>query len=524
MSDAQSGAGWKPRYNPWLIAVSVTLAAFMEVLDTTIVNVALPHIAGTMSASNDEATWTLTSYLVANGIVLTISGWLGDLLGRKRYFLICIGMFTVCSFLCGIAGSLLQLIIFRLAQGFFGGGLQPNQQSIILDSFPPNKRGAAFGVAAIATVVAPVLGPTLGGFITDNASWRWVFFINIPIGAFAIFANWVLVEDPPWEQNKRSRGIDYIGLALITIGLGCLQVMMDRGEDDDWFGSPFIVTMALCAFLGIFSAVLWLLTAKHPIVNLDVFKDKNFAGGCVMIAIMGAILYASAVIIPQFAQRVLGYTATWAGLILSPGGLLVIVLIPIVGRLMGFIQTRFIIAIGFFMMGCALIYSSYLVPDIDFGTLVLMRLAQTAGLGFLFVPISTITYLTLSRDLRGDGAALFSMFRNVFGSIGISVSTALVEQHSQIEQTYLSQWVSPFWQPYETLLAHTKSTLMTLGHSAAAAQTIASKQVYQTFLEQVSVLAYADVFREFAVAAFLAVPLCFFLSGKTASGGPGAGH
>jgi len=246
---AEAGAGWKPRYNPWLIAVVATLAAFMEILDTTIVNVALPHIAGAMSASNDEATWTLTSYLVANGIVLTISGWLSDLLGRKRYFLICIAMFTVCSFLCGIAGSLVQLVVFRLAQGFFGGGLQPNQQSIILDSFPPAKRGAAFGVAAIAIVVAPVLGPTLGGFITDNSSWRWIFFINIPVGIFAVFANWVLVEDPPWEQNKPSRGIDYIGLSLITIGLGCLQIMMDRGEDDDWFGSPFIVTLAFLFIL-----------------------------------------------------------------------------------------------------------------------------------------------------------------------------------------------------------------------------------------------------------------------------------
>jgi DHA2 family multidrug resistance protein len=521
---AQAGAGWKPRYNPWLIAVVATLAAFMEILDTTIVNVALPHIAGAMSASNDEATWTLTSYLVANGIVLTISGWLGDLLGRKRYFLICIAMFTVCSFLCGIAGSLIQLVVFRLAQGFFGGGLQPNQQSIILDSFPPAKRGAAFGVAAIAIVVAPVLGPTLGGLITDNSSWRWIFFINIPVGIFAVFANWVLVEDPPWERNKPSRGIDYIGLSLITIGLGCLQIMMDRGEDDDWFGSPFIVTLALLAFVGILSAVLWLLVAKKPIVNLDVFKDKNFSAGCAMIAAMGGILYASAVIIPQFAQSVLGYTATWAGLILSPGGVVVIILIPIVGRLMKIMQTRIVIAIGFFIMGCALVYSSGLVPNIDFTTLVMMRSAQTAGLGFLFVPISTVTYLTLSRDLRGDGAALFSMFRNVFGSIGISASTALVTQRSQIQQDYLSRWFSPFNQPYDTLLAQTKGTLITLGHSAATAQMIASKQVYQTFLQQVSVLAYSDVFFQLAILAFIAVPFCFLVSAKTASGGSGAAH
>ena len=232
-------APWKPAYNPWLIAVSVTLAAFMEILDTTIVNVALPHIAGSLSASADEATWALTSYLVANGIVLTISGWLGDLLGRKRYFLICIGMFTVCSFLCGIADSLAELIVFRLAQGFFGGGMQPNQQSIILDTFPPAKRGAAFGVAAIATIVAPVLGPTLGGYITDTASWRWIFFLNVPVGVVAVFLVSVVVEDPPWEKTKKKRGMDYIGLSLITMGLGCLEVMMDRGEDAGWFEIKF---------------------------------------------------------------------------------------------------------------------------------------------------------------------------------------------------------------------------------------------------------------------------------------------
>ncbi|WP_407170237.1 DHA2 family efflux MFS transporter permease subunit [Bradyrhizobium sp. ORS 111] len=515
---------WRPAYNPWLIAVVVTLAAFMEILDTTIVNVALPHIAGSLSSSNDEATWALTSYLVANGIVLTISGWLGDLFGRKRYFIICIAMFTVCSFLCGIAQSLAQLIVFRLLQGFFGGGLQPNQQSIILDTFPPAKRGAAFGVAAIATVVAPILGPTLGGYITDQATWRWIFFINIPVGMIATFFVSVMVEDPPWEKNRRSRGIDYIGLGLIAIGLGSLQIMMDRGEDADWFNSGFIRLMALLAFLGISGAIGWLLIAKKPIVDLSVFKDKNFAGGCIMIGATGAILYASAVIIPQFAQIVLMYTPTWAGLILSPGGVAVILLIPVIGRLMTVMQTRYVIALGFTVMGCALLYATTLVPNIDFKTLVMMRTFQSSALAFLFVPISTVAYMTLPRELNGDGSALFAMFRNVFGSIGISLATSQVTQRSQVRQSYLSEWATPFHQPYQALVAQYEQSLRAMGRAGATAHDTAVGHVYQVMRTQVAVLAYADVFFYCAIVAFAVVPFCFLLSAKIGGMRPEGGH
>ena len=317
-----SGASdsWKPAHNPWLIAIAVTLAAFMEVLDTTIVNVALPYIAGSLAASNDEATYTLTAYLVANGIVLTIAGWLSDTIGRKRYFLICIGMFTLASFLCGLSQSLGQIIVFRLMQGFFGGGLQPSQQAIILDTFPPARRGAAFGVTAVATVVAPVLGPTLGGYLVEHSTWRWIFFINVPVGIFTLFVNAFLVQDPPGEKKKRARGLDYVGLALIVVGIGCMQIMIDRGEVNAWFSSPFIRIMAVIAFLGIFGAICWLLIADEPVVDLTVFKDRNFAVGCLLIGAVGALLYAGSVLIPQFAQQVLGYTALDSGFILSPGG------------------------------------------------------------------------------------------------------------------------------------------------------------------------------------------------------------
>jgi DHA2 family multidrug resistance protein len=514
---------WRPTFNPWLVAIVVTLAAFMEILDTTIVNVALPHIAGSLSSSNDEATWALTSYLVANGIVLTISGWLGTVLGRKRYFVISLAMFTVCSFLCGTSTSLPELIFFRLLQGFFGGGLQPNQQSIILDYFPPERRSAAFGVTALATIVAPVLGPTLGGFITDSASWRWIFFINVPVGIIAVFLVSVLVEDPPWVKRER-RGIDAIGLGLIALGLGCLEVMMDRGEDDDWFGSSFIFIMCLLAITGIVGSALWLAVAKNPIIKLDIFKDKNFASGCLMIGAMGAILYASAVIIPQFAQQIIGYNATWAGLILSPGGLVVILFIPIVGRLMTFIQTRYVIALGFFIMGCALIFSGKLVVDITYFRLVMIRGAQTVGLAFLFVPISTVTYATLPRELNGDATALYSMFRNVAGSIGIAASTALIEQRSQTHQAYLSRWASPFHEPFNQLVARYQAALESMGHVASVAHDMALGKAYLMFRAQVAVMAYSDVFLYCSVVAFAMVPLCFLLSPIKGGRGGGGGH
>src|ERR1700761_892350 len=418
---------WKPAANPWLIAIVVTLAAFMEVLDTTIVNVALPHIAGTMSASYDEATWTLTSYLVANGIVLPISGFFGRVLGRKRYFVICIVAFTICSFLCGIATDLWQLIVFRILQGFFGGGLQPSQQSIILDTFPPEQRSRAFSISAVAIVVAPVVGPTLGGWITDNLTWRWVFLINVPVGVLTTIAVTQFVEDPPWEkrQDPKKVGIDVVGIGLIGLGLGCLQVFLDRGEDDDWFSSNFIVTFAVLAAVGIVGATLWLLYAKRPVVDRRVMKDRTFALGSAAIFGFASVLYGSAVLIPQLAQQQLGYTATLAGLVLSPGAGCIVFLIPIVSKLMNIIQTRYLVAFGFFLMGCSLLYSHHLVPNIDYNTLTMMRSAQSIGIGFLFVPVTTLAYLSLPKSMNNDASALFTMFRNVAGSIGISLATAM---------------------------------------------------------------------------------------------------
>ena len=515
---AEQQKNWKPKYNPWLIAVVVTMAAFMEILDTTIVNVSLPHIAGSLSSSYDDATWALTSYLVANGIVLTISGWLSDTFGRKRYFITCILMFTVFSFLCGISTNLGELVVFRLLQGFFGGGLQPSQQSIILDTFEPAQRGKAFGLTAIATIVAPVIAPTLGGWLTDTYSWRWVFFVNVPVGLATAAAVLAVLEDPPWA-GKQKRKIDIIGLSLITIGLGCLQVMLDRGEDDDWFGSPFIRVLAVLATLGIIGAIGWLLVARRPVVNLYVFGDRNFALGALMVGVMGLLLYSSAVLIPQLAQQVLGYTATLAGLVLTPGGLVIILLIPLVGLLMSHVAVRYVIAFGFALMGCAMAYSSHLAPDVNYITLVKMRAFQTAALAFLFVPISTVAYATLPRSMNNDAAALFSMARNVCGSIGISLATALVTQRTQIEMAHMSRNMTPLSQGFVTTRQQYEAGLLSMGRVASTLESTATSSIYQAFRSQSSVLAYADIFTYCAIGAFAVAPLAFLLSKAKKGGG-----
>nr|WP_294509422.1 DHA2 family efflux MFS transporter permease subunit [uncultured Rhodopila sp.] len=522
MSDAPGQ--WKPRANPWVVAVIVTLGAFMEVLDTTIVNVSLPHISGSLSISSDEATWALTTYLVANGIVLTISGALSRRLGRKCYFLICIGMFTAMSLACGLTEQFWQILVFRALQGFFGGGLQPTQQAIILDHFPPEKRQQAFSLTAVAIIIAPVVGPVLGGWLTDTYSWHWIFLINIPIGILTFFGVLQYVEDSPAiEREKRTAPrFDYLGVFFIALALGCLEVGVDRGEDYDWLGSNFVRLMFILSACGFIFGITYLLYVRNPIVNLRVFKDRNLALGSLQIAIMGFVLYASAVLIPQFAQQQLGYNATWAGLVLAPGAVVLVMLIPVAGRLMNLIPTKYIVAGGGLALGCALIYSMNLVPELDFYHLVLFRAAQTAALALLFVPISTIAYATVPAELNGDATALFSMARNVFGGIGISVSTALVTEHLQIRQAHLVDHLGPTNQPYNDLLQQTQQGLIDMGHSAAQAMQMAPGQVYQMLQTQTAVLAYNDVFLLTALMSFVMIPTALCMSGiKTKSSGGG---
>jgi DHA2 family multidrug resistance protein len=516
---------WKPKSNPWLVAVVVTLGAFMEVLDTTIVNVSLPHIAGSLSVSSDEATWTLTTYLVANGIVLTISGALSRRLGRRHYFLICIAGFTMASLACGLATEFWQILLFRAVQGLFGGGLQPTQQAIILDHFPPDKRQAAFSISAVAIVIAPILGPVLGGYLTDTYSWNWIFLINVPIGALTFFGVMHFVEDPPhvMKERKTAPPFDYIGVGFVALALGCMEVGVDRGEDYDWLGSPFVVVMFILSAIGFLFGSTYLYYARHPIVDLRVFKDRNFALGTLQIAFMGFILYASAVLIPQFAQQQLGYTATWAGLVLAPGAVVLVLLIPAVGKLLNFVPVKYVIAFGGALLSAALLYSSFLVPDMDFNHLMMLRAAQTSGLAFLFVPISTIAYATVPERLNGDAAALFSMARNVVGGIGISVSTALVSDHLQTRQNRLTDNLSPTDQGYADLLGHVQQALIDAGQSAFQAAQQAPGQIFQTLKLQAAVLAYSDVFVITAFMTLIMIPTALLMSGVKGKGGAGPG-
>jgi DHA2 family multidrug resistance protein len=519
MSGAQ---GWKPRANPWVVAIIVTLGAFMEVLDTTIVNVSLPHIAGSLSISSDESTWTLTTYLVANGIVLTISGALSRLLGRKCYFLICIGAFTAASFACGISTNFEEILLFRALQGFFGGGLQPTQQAIILDHFPPEKRQQAFSLTAIAIIIAPVVGPVVGGYLTDTYSWHWIFLINIPVGIGTFFGVLQFVEDSPTikAERKTAPRFDYAGVFFIALALGCLEVGVDRGEDYDWLGSNFIRIMFILSAAGFLFGTVYLLYVRDPIVNLRVFKDHNFALGSLQIAMMGFVLYASAVLIPQFAQQQLGYNATWAGLVLAPGAVVLTMLIPVAGKLMDVVPTKYLIASGGLALGLALFYSMNLVPQLDFFHLMLYRAAQTAGLALLFVPISTIAYATIPRELTGDATALFTMARNVFGGIGISVSTALVTEHMQVRQAHLVDYLSPVYQPYNVLLQQIQQALVDLGQSMGQAVQAAPGQVFQMLQVQSAVLAYTDVFLITGAMSLLMIPTALLMSGiKTKAGG-----
>jgi DHA2 family multidrug resistance protein len=517
---------WKPKFNPWLIAVVVALAAFMEVLDTSIANVALPHLAGDLGASNDESTWVLTSYLVSNAIVLPISGWLAGLFGRKRFFILCIFVFTVSSLLCGAAPSLGVLILFRVIQGVGGGGLQPMAQAILADTFPPEKRGLAFALYGITAIMAPTIGPTLGGWLTDNYSWRWIFYINLPVGIMTLLLVLRTVEDPPYIARNRERDksagvrVDYIGISLLALGIGALQILLDKGQEDDWFGSQFIVTLATIAAVSLVSLVLWELHTKTPVIDVRMYKNFNFAVANLMMFFLGVLLFSSLVMMPQFLQTLMGYTAESAGLVLSGAGLLLLIEMPIVGQLTTKIPAKYIMAFGWLSLAFGMYYSTRgLDLLISFRAAAELRIVQALGLGFLFVPINLGAYIGIPPEKGNSVSGLVNFMRNIGSSVGTSMVTTILARREQFHQNMLSYHATNYDPAFRNQLNGLSGQLFHAGASAPDAQAQAYGRIYQGLQVQSQTLAYIDTFMVLAVAAGIMFLISFIVRKNDLAGG-----
>lgn len=481
--------------NPYLTSVTVSMAAFMELLDTTIANVALAQIAGSLGASLDESTWVLTTYLVANGCIMPLSGWLSGLMGRKNYFILCILGFTFASFVCGAATSLPILILFRILQGMAGGGLQPAQQAIIKDSFPPEKLGMAFAITSVTMVVAPVIGPTLGGYITDNYSWRWIFFINIPVGIITAILVKILVQDPPTAQKRAVGTVDYIGLSLVCLGIGTLQIVLDKGQQEDWFDSSLIITFAGIAIVCLVLAVVWLLRQKNPVVDIKLFRNSSFSMACILTFVVGFTLLASTTLLPMMVQTNFGYDATLSGLILSPSAISNLIMLPVVGRLVKRIQARYLIAFGMLVNASGMWLTGFVTPQTDFTTLVLVRCLQTAGLSFLYVPISVLAFSKIPSASSSNASAIFFLMNKLGGSIGIAIITNKLAHSQQIQQANLVQHLTMADPGYRSALAHGIQVISDLDMPTAQAATKAVGHIYREFLHQASVLAFLDSYQ-----------------------------
>ncbi len=509
--------------NPWLIAAAVMLATFMEVLDTSIAAVALPYIAGSLSASNDEATWVLTSYLVANATILPASNWFSLKFGRKRFLMTCVTIFTVASFACGAAPTLGFMLLARVIQGAGGGALQPLSNAILLESFPPAKRGQALAVFAFGVVVAPVLGPTLGGWLTDTYSWRYAFYINIPIGIAALFMIGRYVKDPPYITNAKVGGFDRIGFATLCVWIGCLQVILDKGQEDDWFGAIWIrwATFAMViAFVWFIYQCWW---GKNPLVNLKILKDRNFMLGCVLIFLFGIGIYSTTTVLPLFYQELLGYTAFTAGLAVAPRGLGAILGMPVIGTLTGKIDARILLTFGFLTFGLTTLYLGNVTLNISPTTLFLPILVTGFGLSFVFVPINSAAYGTLSNEQLGNASGLFNLMRNVGGSIGISIATTLLTRRSDAHQNEIINNIPRSGFGYQRALGQAQSSLS--GYFGPAnAQAAAQANLYQRLEIQASLWSFVDVFRWLSLLCFFCVAVVWLLKRVRPGKGPEGAH
>ena len=516
---------WKPRVNPWLIAATVALAAFMEVLDTSIANVALPHIAGSLGASTDQSTWVLTSYLVSNAIVLPLGGWASSLMGRRNFFVFCITVFTIASFLCGAAPSLPMLLVFRIIQGAGGGGMQPMAQAIMADSFEPHKRGQAFALYGLVAVLAPSIGPTLGGWITDNYTWRWIFFINIPVGILAFILVTRLVEDPPWIKPDRSKllNMDYMGLAFLTLAMGGMQIMLDKGEEQDWFASNFIRFFAVLFVVGMVGLVVWEWRQKDPLINLKLFRFKNFAICCFLMMLVGGVLNANTVLQPQFMQQLLGYNATTAGLALTAGGIALVIVMPLAGFATGKISARTLAVVGFIMFIVTFRYAAYVTTlQMSFAQASWLRVVQMLPLPFCFISITNAAYVGMPKEDSNQVSGLINFVRNLGGSIMIALTNAQVTSramwHQQHLQGYMDSGSNAFSQHQQALSGFFNGTV-----GAANSAALAMASIYNQLNAQAQMQGYQDVYMELSWLSFGLVFMAFMLSKNRPGQGPGAG-
>ena len=506
---------WKPSHNPWLVAITVTLATFMEVLDTSIANVALPHMAGTLGASQEEATWVLTSYLVSSAIVLPISGWLANRFGRKRFYMSCVMMFTACSLLCGLAQTLPMLILARILQGLGGGGLATSEQAILADTFPVEKRGQAFALYGMAVVVAPAIGPTLGGWITDNFNWHWIFFINLPVGLFSLYLSNRMVEDPPFLKERREASrhqkVDFMGLGLVALGVGLLEFTLDKGQEKDWFGDPMIRTTAVLAVCLLIFFCYWEWNHPEPIVDLKLLKNRNFGTAVFLQLILGMVLFGSTVLIPQYLQVLLGYTAERAGMVLSPAGFVMVIMMAIAGRTLGKIDPRLMVCLAYIGTSLTIFNLTRLDLTTSFGTATEWRMLQVICLPFVFIPISTLNYVGVPVTKSNQISSLSNFARNLGGSAGTALLTTFIARSAQVHQMQLAANVVPGTVAYNSFMDRLKEVLVRHGMSSTMAAQTALGEAYQMMLRQASMLSNKNAYAILSWTVLMLSPLPFLM-------------
>jgi MFS transporter, DHA2 family, multidrug resistance protein len=500
-----------PHVNPWIIAVSVMLSTFMEVLDTTVVNVSLPHIAGSLSATVDESTWALTSYLVANAIVLPITGWLANYFGRKRLLIAAVTGFTTASFLCGLAPTLPALIIFRVIQGACGGGLQPISQAVLLEAFPPKDRGKAMGFWGLGIVVAPMLGPVLGGWLTDNYSWRWVFYINIPVGVLSIIMTKLFIFDPSYIRRPKGR-VDYWGIGMLALGVGALQIVLDKGQEEDWFSSDWITMLAVIAAVALVVFVLYeLFASDHPVVDLHVFKVRTYATGVFLMTVLGFVLYGSLVLLPILLQTLLGYPALQAGIAMAPRGLGSFIAMPVVGIIMVKFDPRKLLTIGVMVASFTLFQLSWLNLNTGYWDVFWPQFIQGLSLALLFVPLTTVTMDPIAKEKMGNATSIFNLMRNIGGSMGIASVTTMVARREQVHMNVLAAHVNPYNESTRLMMEHLKAQFISAGADPATAGQRAYAATFGLVLRQAAMISFLDAFRILGVMFVAIIPLIYIM-------------